>query len=401
MRTNVRIIVPLSKELFGDDGKPYTGAQHFSSLFLKYFDMTQHTIIGLGLESPPGDVGITCRTVDRGANPWLWASLYLPTQDILAIADGRETAEATQIIHTLSREFLALKPDVFFLNGLSAITYLFALAAHRAGIPIVTTYHGIWAIEAGAHPALAKSKDAVRLRAAIERQIASWSTETIFLTDLSYRIFRKNIGRVPTAKRKIIPIPYNPVFSEKNPTTPITRARTTKKIGLVGRWDPIKNHEAYLALAKEAAQQKLPWEFVAATTPNEAVTALKELVTEYKKNIVLTSHLAPIQLKDFYRDLDAVIVPSHFETFCGVVMEALLQEIPVLVSPRVGMSDILKKFGLKRWIMPFKSPRKVIRRLKKALAVPVPPEIRMYLLRENEAENIFKQYEEIFIKVAK
>lgn len=56
--------------------------------------------------------------------------------------------------------------------------------------------------------------------------------------------------------------------------------------------------------------------------------------------------MVPQELREFYRTLDIVVVSSHFETFCGVVMEAIFQGKPVLISPGVGRVDIFEECGL-------------------------------------------------------
>lgn len=56
-------------------------------------------------------------------------------------------------------------------------------------------------------------------------------------------------------------------------------------------------------------------------------------------------------LLQFYRSIDLLVVPSHFETFCNVAAEALVNGTSVLVSKDVGFSEILIKAGLKRMVI--------------------------------------------------
>ncbi|MDP3985684.1 MAG: glycosyltransferase family 4 protein [bacterium] len=395
-RKKLRILVPLSKDFFASSDTAYTGAQHFSKLFLNYFDRSQHTIIGIGLKPPPLAVGVSCRVVSRKqGQDWLWLSLLLSTREILNAAAGKPNQETKTIIRRIKEQFIALQPDLFCLNGQSALTLLFALAARDAKIPIVTIHHGIWSIEAEAHPLLAKRTDLIDLRVAAEAELIRISKKNIFLPQHSGRTFEKQVCRVPAVKRVVLPLPYNDIFAKKNPNPP-PHPSSRKHIGLIARWDPIKNHEAYLALAREVSRQKLPWTLHAATTPFAAVTALRHLLEPYRAIIRITEHIPPAKLLNFYRRMDAIVVPSHYETFCGVAMEALLQQIPTLVSPGVGMSDALRTCGLERWIISFNSAPAVVKHLQKAFSDAVPKSTREFLLRENASKKIFKQYENIF-----
>jgi glycosyltransferase involved in cell wall biosynthesis len=72
------------------------------------------------------------------------------------------------------------------------------------------------------------------------------------------------------------------------------------------------------------------------------------------------------QLRAFYRAVDLIVVPSHFETFSNVAAEAILLGTSVLVSEQVGFADILKAAGLKRMVIPsFEDPTLVAAAIKK------------------------------------
>jgi glycosyltransferase involved in cell wall biosynthesis len=395
---DLRIIAPFSKDFLTDTAKAYTGAQHFSRLFLEYFDQTSFTVIGMALTEKLAETGVAVKKAVRNGKPWLSVSLNVTTKEILLTTLGKESKETRKIIHDLGQELLAEKPDIFFLNGLSAVAYLFALAAEDAGIPIVSVHHGVWTLEAGAHPALVKDGEAIRLRKKAEKRLIDFSKRNIFLTRRSYRFFREAVGRIPKHQQAFISLPYNPAFVPLNPHPPRVDS-VKKRIGLIGRWDPIKNHEAYLALAHEAKKQKLPWTFVSATTISPHMVALQSILEDYEKTIEIVPHLSPSKLRDFYRSLDVIIVPSHFETFCGVVMEALMQQIPVLVSPGVGMADVLMAEGMGSSVISFDSPKKTIQRLRKLMSVPVPERVREHMIEHFEADDIFGEYKKLFLEV--
>jgi glycosyltransferase involved in cell wall biosynthesis len=57
------------------------------------------------------------------------------------------------------------------------------------------------------------------------------------------------------------------------------------------------------------------------------------------------------QLRAFYKSIDLLIVPSHFETFCNVAAEAIIHGCSVLVSENVGFAEVLRKAGLGRMVI--------------------------------------------------
>ena len=68
----------------------------------------------------------------------------------------------------------------------------------------------------------------------------------------------------------------------------------------------------------------------------------------------------------FYRFVNLLVVTSHFETFCNVAAEAVVNGTPILVSKNVGFSEILIKAGLKRMVIDsFDNPVQVAKTVKR------------------------------------
>lgn len=398
MKKGLRILAPCHKDFFLSHAKSYTGAQHFTSNLLVYFENTLHTLIGVAFDTPLKERGISTECVYKGETPWLMVRMLLPTLDILKIPIGEEDEKTREIINHLAEAFLALKPDLFFLNGLSAITYILMRAAVKAGIPIVTTHHGLWFWEASVHPGI--SKMGIELRKKIERETVIFSEKNIFLSPLSLRFFEKHVGAIPPHQAVVITLPYNPLFCEQK-KRPTHLKKESFRVGLIGRWDPVKNHHAYLALAKEAKRQELDWEFVAATSMSHSTAALEDIYEEYTECIETYPHMQPEELKTFYEALDIVLVPSHVETFCGVVMEAILQGKPVLISPGVGWVDAFEEYGLAHWITSFEDPARVIEKIKHIVHEVPPQKLVDDVLHDNHPEVVFAQYEKLFQEVVR
>lgn len=401
MQRSLRILVSCQKDFFSFHekytglGKDYTGATHFTSNFFTYFERTPHILMGVAFENPSQSKIMKIKRHRKEKAPWLLIDFSVPTRDILCLPSGEADEYITDAVDRIAEEFASLKPDVFFLNGFSAKAYLLFRAAVKAGIPVVSAHHGLWFLEAFAHSII--PPEAILRRKAAERDIVALSAKNIFLSYLSKRVFEEYVGEIPPEHFSLIALPYNSLFAEREDIP--TPLRKKIRVGMVGRWDPIKNHQAYLVLAKEAKARGLDWEFVAATLLNPKVEALVNIHEEYPEFITVYPHMDPEELREFYRSLDIVVVPSHFETFCGVVMEAMLQGKPVLISPGVGWVDAFEEYGLEHWITLFENPARVLEKIKQVVHEAPPQRLIDDVLRDNSPDAVFSLYEKLFSEV--
>lgn len=390
----LRFLVPCHKNIFQASDRSVFGSQQFANLLLSYFKDTRHSPIGIVFGDQPETKSLQIKKVKRAGAEWLTVRINLPTTDIMQLAAGQADAQTLKMVNDLAKVFAQTRPDLFFLSGFSALSYVLFLAARKANIPVVTTHHGLWFRESEAQRRF--SPQVLKLRRAMEKETVVHSVKNIFLTPLSYREFAKNICRVPKKQLAFITLPYNPIFASrravKKPRQSITQ------IGFVGRWDPVKNHHAYLALAKEARRQGLAWNFSAVTKLSE-VRSLKDIVDEYQTYIDVRPETSQQQLVRYYRSLDIIVVPSHSETFCGVITESMLQGTPALISPGVGWVDTYRAYGLKKWIVNFARPKRVIRRLKKMIGLQPPVNLAERVAVENSVASVFAQYEALFTEV--
>lgn len=377
---------------FTQKNKVYTGTQHFTDSFIQHLKNTKHSFTGLVFERKKQiENQFKYRVVKHEKNSWIVVNSWVKSANII-----NNKPQARFVIENLKAAISKAKPDLFFLNGFSALASLILTAAHELDIPIVTTHHGIWYKEYSVlHQVLRREYKA---RIALERKITQFSAKEIFISKLSLREYEKHICKVPQTKRLIIPIPYKPVFA--NTKIPLPNSKQPLKILLVGRWDGVKNHEAYLKLAKEAKRQKLNWQFYSVTDITDW-PHYKHIANDYKKNIAVFPSMLPKQLKKIYQKINIVVVPSYFETFSGVVMESLMQNRPALISKNVGWVDDYKTLGLSRWIVDFNNPKIIIAKIKVETKRSVPIKIIKQITKNNHPTRIFNKYVKVFESIAK
>ncbi len=224
--------------------------------------------------------------------------------------------------------------DVVLLNGTYHSPWILAQAARELGIPMVLRYAGVMQKEIAECPYFVR-----RRMLAYEQWIARAADVVIFPSRLCRDVVEREVLGEPLPHATVIP---NPV----EPSTWRARRRTGRiKIATVGRWTRIKNFEAFINLHTNLLAARWPHRAMM-VTPYRSKSFVAPETIEWRESM---SHEA---LLVFFRSIDLLVVPSHFETFSNVAAEAVLAGTPVLVSANVGFSEILRKAGLGRMVIP-------------------------------------------------
>lgn len=303
-------------------------------------------------------------------------------------------------INSLKKIIEEIKPDVIFLNGFSLVSWILLRAGFESGVPVTMQHAGFFKKEIqlyGDH----FSEQARRMLYQMERDITTMSDVEIFLNTWSEKVYNKTVSKVPKKKSTIIPLPYDEVAPTK-----IMQHKNTSEvfIGIVARWDRIKNHEAILALARKAKQKKLPWKFFAVTTiPPSSINV--QFKKDYQKFITVLPPKSPELLRKFYREMDVLLLASHFDVSPHVVMEAALEGVGTVISPNVGWGDEYRACGMGKWIVDFSSAQKTCLKIEKILANKKSyhedvAAFKKYLVQAHNPKTVFTQYETLFTNIA-
>jgi len=168
-------------------------------------------------------------------------------------------------------------------------------------------------------------------------------------------------------KTAILPNPIPKHFFE------IDKTGKAKNVGYVGRWSNIKNPHFIETLAKYNHKKGNTFNINIVTDPKKAN---KKIPKNTKNKITLIKPMDNHKLANFYASQGALISPSFFETYGNVAQEAIATGTPALISSHMGVSETYQKFGLKDWIIDFKSVPQVYKTLKNVSSQKVNPTTR-------------------------
>lgn len=308
------------------------------------------------------------------------------------------------ILQKLEEVFDTQQPDVVFLNGFSLSNWWLLYVAHKKKVPVVIQHAGIWKKE------IMRSKDtfSATLRKTfydMERDTINWCASHIFLNEFSRDVFINlyKIKKTSLFSSVVIPLPISlPVVSKTKKDTNYDETSRIA-IGMVARWDSIKNHSAMLRLAT-SSNKPARWHM---NTVVSQSASKSEFAKQYRKNVGIVEPMSPEKLTQFYESMDIVILPSNFDVSPTVAAESLLVGVPVIISDQVGWVDAFIKHGLKDHIVaPKISGTAFVDRIKTVLGdyknnskkyTALVSQIR----KDHAPTTVFKQYATLFSSVAR
>ncbi len=387
---------------------PQGGPSRFAQLFSSYFESNHPDIelISVLFSHNADDKSIFMRKTIKNRH---YFELVHPNQKLLASykKSFSVTAYKTYLAPWLSvvdAIFEQAKPDLVFLNGFSLSNWMLLEIAHRRNIPVCIQHAGIWKKE------LQVAKEAFsssirKIFVHFEKEIIQKAAHQIFLNEFSRDAFFKahRIGKTKQilSKTSIVPLPID------IPTTirPLSLSQQNiYHIGVVARWDKIKNHSAVARFASYVQQAKLPFQISVVTKWSE------KLVSDFKNTYVRLVHIVspmdPKELVKFYRTCDIILIPSRFDVYPAVLMEALLQGTPAVISQNTGWVNDYRKIGLEALIFAPHASGKIIASKLRALIdgqkayLPRFSRLQQHIVAEHAPKKVFSQYYKLFTQHA-
>lgn len=147
------------------------------------------------------------------------------------------------------------------------------------------------------------------------------------------------------SKNKIFPIPFWSSLENNN----LKREEYTRgpvlKIGCPGRIEEVKNQQLIIDSLVDLKIDTFWRLYIAGTGDNERWLKSKIKENKLEDKIHFLGVLSIEKMKQYYEEMDLIILPSKFEAFGLVLIEALSMGCPVLVSENFGALTYIKDQG--------------------------------------------------------
>lgn len=351
---------------------------------------TKHELFGIFKEEH-GNPGDEFKRIEAGNN---FFGLSVPKFYFRDAFNGQGIESATagfpKFFSFLRDVFEKVGPDCVFLNGFPWLSCLIGSFALKSGVPIVYVHAGLPFKEFNLYRDYLGDKQADFLLEKDKEISLSQKTVNIFLNDFSKKAQESEFLGSKCANSRVIPLAAS--FDFKCPLKKRRSEEGEIKVGLIGRWDRIKNHQAYFSLAKHASDENLPVKFLAITRIPDKTKLLGISKEEYARYIDVREEMPREDLWKFYQEVDVMACPSLFDVSPHIVFESLLCGTPVLISPGVGHNDLYEKFGLKNWILDFSNIPNAIKAIRKAAFENVSEKMIAHIKEEYSPSAVFGKY---------
>lgn len=366
----------------------YGGTRNFTKNFLDHLSTTPHKAAALviaGKKQNNSQFTLNKRKTKWGEEYRL--TLRLNTKDVFEATRPVIPTSLKVPVEIIKSTISKINPDVVLISGSSIANWMILKAASELKIPTVVSHHGLWFKEVLDAPRKI-TKSAVKIIAEMEKDNSRLADKEIFLNKFSLTKYEIHLTKTNPRKVEIIPIPYNPIFAK------LEKPKRNKflKIGFVGRWDPIKNIESVLGLAKKIKQLRLPWQMFSVIKIYPYYVSLRKYRKPFTDNITVSEQMNPDQLRRFYAKMDILILPSRFDVSPTVVLEALLQKKWTIISPQVGWVDLYRKFGQSQFVDNFKNTSKLVAKIKNLSHLKVPAILYNKLKNDHNPKTVYKKY---------
>jgi glycosyltransferase involved in cell wall biosynthesis len=290
-------------------------------------------------------------------------------------------------------------PDLVFINGAYTVPWVLLRAAQACGVPVVIQHAGIWQVERSLYAEV--FSDAGRQMAdEIELQLARLPEHHVFLNQYSQDAFGRLVEPVVGERASIISLPVSGLDAITQQVSGRPRRDPSMvRLGMVARWDRVKNHAAALDLVMAAKSAGVSLELASITSiPDTGKN--KALKDAYRAHVKIEPPRSKADLLAWYATRDAMILPSVFDVSPHVVLEAATVGVPTFISPGVGYAETFREYGAGEFVVDFSDGGRALTQITELIGRPYPPALLDALREEHDPTRVIGQYLQLFSEVA-
>lgn len=380
------------------------GPANFAHLFIKHIvSRTTHRWTGVLFESV--SAGATTCEKKHTFQQQEYYQLRVLRSALQSVVAAKKIVDPALLLKKPIQHIVELikaqKPDIIFLNGFGIYNWILLKAGEITQTPVVIQHAGIWTKELSIHKKR-YSTAGRKIMELMEQDSTRIASFEIFLNEWSKKYYHSAIANGAEQNSGVVPLPFDfasfkKLVAQKSATV-FAFDSATVHIGIIARWDDIKNHGAVLALAKEAKRRKLPWEFHAVTSIPETDQYTRARAA-YAKHVDIVPPLDREGIAQFCKAVDLLVLPSRFDVSPTVVLEAVASNTPIVISSTVGFADAFQKWGGKNWVVDFTDTAHAASCIKKLLGKPMPKQLLTTIKQNHKATTVFVAYLRIFNNV--
>lgn len=379
------------------------GPANFARLFLDYILNTSgnHEIMSVMLEAREKSHVVVHKLFELPQHSYY--RLRMPKSHLRAITHAR--SKRIRPHKVLEKEIARLtsvvrgsRCDVVFLNGFGILNWMLMKAAQNAGVPSVIQHAGIWTKELSVHKEMHTAAGR-HVMECMEKESSTSVAIEIFLNEWSRNYYRRHVAKAPVSKTCIIPLPFDFAsfmrLTHRSSPHAFPFSRNEYHIGVIARWDCIKNHKAVLAMARTASKKGLRLRFHSIVNIPENPKYAKSR-SEYRKYVDVIPPVNRSGIAAFCRSVDMLMLPSRFDVSPTVVLEAIAAGTPIAISPTIGYVHAFMNHGGRRWIMNPANTGECLSMIQNLKNKSMPRGLTRYLRTSHDHKKVFDTYISVF-----
>lgn len=199
------------------------------------------------------------------------------------------------------------------------------------------------------------------------------------------------------SSEKIFVIPN--LIAKNIPFKPLENLHTPPVIGVLGRFDPMKGFPDFIIALSILKKENIPFNAVVGGGIQKRYQDEYDKIMKLVKDLNLEKDInftGWVENKDnFFKNIDIFILPSRFEPFGIVLLEAMMYSKPIISSLAEGPAEIFNNTQNTALLFPVNSPSIMAEKIKEAL--------QNFPLTQKMAENCYNLCQEKYTleKVAK